>query len=321
MLKNAVLYGRIILLALPFNTLQLLFQSFCVTAEKPKLGLGVTVLSGITNMVLDAVLVISLPQEYKLAGAAVATALSQVVGGGVPLLYFAKKNSSILRLGKCRFDGRILLRACVNGSSEFMSNISMNLVGMLYNLQLLHYAGEDGVAAYGVMMYVSMIFSAAFIGYSIGIAPVVGYHDGAKNHSELQGLLKKSLLMIGMFGVAMVAAAEALAWPLARLFVGYDPELTRLTAEGFRIFGLCFFFMGYAIFSSGFFTALNDGVTSAIISFLRTLVFQVAAVLLLSSLWGITGIWISIIVAKFMAVLLSALFLMIKRIKYHYWAG
>ena len=246
-------------------------------------------------MVLDAVLVISLPQEYKLAGAAVATALSQVVGGGVPLLYFAKKNSSILRLGKCRFDGRILLRACVNGSSEFMSNISMNLVGM--------------------------IFSAAFIGYSIGIAPVVGYHDGAKNHSELQGLLKKSLLMIGMFGVAMVAAAEALAWPLARLFVGYDPELTRLTAEGFRIFGLCFFFMGYAIFSSGFFTALNDGVTSAIISFLRTLVFQVAAVLLLSSLWGITGIWISIIVAEFMAVLLSALFLMIKRIKYHYWAG
>ena len=191
MLKNAVLYGRIILLALPFNTLQLLFQSFCVTAEKPKLGLGVTVLSGITNMVLDAVLVISLPQEYKLAGAAVATALSQVVGGGVPLLYFARKNSSILRLGKCRFDGRILLRACVNGSSEFMSHISMNPVGMLYNLQLLHYAGEDGVAAYGVMMYVSMIFSAAFIGYSIGIALVVGYHDGAKNHSELQGLLKK----------------------------------------------------------------------------------------------------------------------------------
>lgn len=321
MLKNAVLYGRIILLALPFNTLQLLFQSFCVTAEKPKLGLGVTVLSGITNMVLDAVLVISLPQEYKLAGAAMATALSQVVGGGVPLLYFARKNSSILRLGKCRFDGRILLRACVNGSSEFMSNISMNLVGMLYNRQLLHYAGEDGVAAYGVMMYVSMIFSAAFIGYSIGIAPVVGYHDGAKNHSELQGLLKKSLLMIGMFGVAMVAAAEALAWPLARLFVGYDPELTQLTAEGFRIFGLCFFFMGYAIFSSGFFTALNDGVTSAIISFLRTLVFQVAAVLLLSSLWGITGVWISIIVAEFMAVLLSALFLMIKRKKYHYWAG
>lgn len=192
MLKNAVLYGRIILLALPFNTLQMLFQSFCVTAEKPKLGLGVTILSGITNMVLDAVLVISLPQEYKLAGAAVATALSQVVGGGVPLLYFARKNSSILRLGKCRFDGRILLRACVNGSSEFMSNISMNLVGMLYNMELLRYAGEDGVAAYGVMIYVSMIFSAAFIGYSIGIAPVVGYHDGAKNHSELQGLLKKA---------------------------------------------------------------------------------------------------------------------------------
>ena len=319
LLENAVLYARIILIALPFNVLQLLFQSFCVTAEKPKLGLLVTVFSGVTNMILDAVLVGLLPQEYKLAGAAAATALSQAVGGGIPLLYFGRKNSSILRLGKTHFDGKAIFKACTNGSSEFMSNISMSLVGMLYNIQLMKYAGEDGVAAYGVMMYVSMIFAAAFIGYSIGTAPIIGYHDGAKNHGELQGLLKKSLVMIGGFGVAMVASAELLAVPLARIFVSYDAALMELTVSGFRIFALSFLFMGYAIFGSGFFTALNDGVTSAIISFLRTLVFQAAAVILLPLLWGIDGVWFSIVAAEVMAVVFSAIFLVAKRRKYHYW--
>lgn len=319
LLENAVLYARIILIALPFNVLQLLFQSFCVTAEKPKLGLLVTVFSGVTNMILDAVLVGLLPQEYKLAGAAAATALSQAVGGGIPLLYFGRKNSSILRLGKTHFDGKAIFKACTNGSSEFMSNISMSLVGMLYNIQLMKYAGEDGVAAYGVMMYVSMIFAAAFIGYSIGTAPVIGYHDGAKNYGELQGLLKKSLVMIGGFGVAMVASAELLAMPLARIFVSYDAALMELTVSGFRIFALSFLFMGYAIFGSGFFTALNDGVTSAIISFLRTLVFQAAAVILLPLLWGIDGVWFSIVAAEVMAVVFSAIFLVAKRKKYHYW--
>lgn len=318
MLENAVLYARIILAALPFNVLQLLFQSFFVTAEKPKMGLAVTVMSGVTNTVMDAVLVILLPQEYKLAGAAVATALSQVVGGTVPVVYFARKNTSILRLGKCSFDGKAIIKACTNGSSEFMSNISMSLVGMLYNMQLLKYAGEDGVAAYGVMMYVSMIFSAAFLGYSIGTAPVVGYNYGAENHRELKSLLKKSLIMIGGFGIAMVIAAEALAFPLASMFVGYDGRLMTLTVTGFRIFALSFFFMGYAIFGSGFFTALNDGVTSAIISFLRTVVFQVAAVILLPMIWGIDGVWISIVVAEFMAVTFSVLFLITKRKKYGY---
>ena len=318
MLNNAVLYARIVLIALPFNVLQLLFQSFCVTAEKPKLGLTVTVMSGFTNMILDAVLVSLLPQEYKLAGAAVATALSQTVGGLVPLLYFGKENGSILRLGRPRFDGKALLKACTNGSSEFMSNISMSLVGMLYNIQLLKYAGEDGVAAYGVMMYVSMIFAAAFLGYSIGTAPVVGYHDGAKNYTELQGLLRKSLIVIGVFGIAMVASAELLAMPLAKLFVSYDVELMKMTASGFHIFALSFLFMGYAIYGSGFFTALNDGFTSALISFLRTLVFQTAAVVLLPMLWGIDGVWISIVVAEFMAVVFSGIFLLAKRKKYHY---
>lgn len=318
LLENCVLYARIILLALPFYVLQLLFQSFFVTAEKPQLGLLVTVSSGMTNMVMDAVLVLSLPQAYKLAGAAAATGLSQLAGGVIPLFYFGRKNDSILRLGRTRYDGRALLKACTNGSSEFMSNVSMNLVGMLYNLQLLQYAGENGVAAYGVMMYVSMIFSAAFIGYSIGTAPVIGYHHGAQNHGELHGLLRKSLVMVGSFGIGMVLAAEALASPLAQLFVGYDPALMELTVYGFRIFSLSFVFMGFAIFGSGFFTALNDGLTSALISFLRTMVFQVAAVLLLPLVLGIDGVWFSIVAAECMAMALCALFLVRKRQRYHY---
>lgn len=318
LLDNCVVYARIILAALPFYVLQLLFQSFFVTAEKPQLGLAVTVSAGLTNMVLDAVLVISLPQQYKLAGAALATALSQVVGGTVPLFYFARKNSSILRLGRTSFDGRAMLKACTNGSSEFMSNVSMNIVGMLYNTQLLKFAGENGVAAYGVMMYVSMIFSAAFIGYSIGTAPVVSYHDGARNFPELKSLLRKSLVVIGLFGVCMVASAELLSSRLARMFVGYDAALMELTVSGFQIFALSFIFMGFAIYGSSFFTALNDGLTSAAISFLRTLVFQVAAVLLLPTIWDIDGIWMSIVVAEFMAVVLTAAFLAIKRRKYHY---
>ncbi len=316
MLEHAVVYARIILLALPFNILQFLFQSFFVTAERPELGLASTVSSGVTNMILDAVLVILLPMEYKLMGAAVATGMSQVVGGVIPLCYFFSKNTSILRLGKTTLDEKILLRAGINGSSEFMSNISMSLVGMLYNIQLLKYAGENGVAAYGVMMYVSLMFAAAFIGYSIGTAPIVGYHDGAKNYVELRGLLKKGLVIIGSFGISMVVAAQVMAVPLAKIFVGYDEQLLELTVSSFRIFALSFCFMGYAIFSSGFFTALNDGVTSAVISFLRTIVFQVAAVLLLPVIWEIDGVWISIVVAEFMAVVFSALFLILKKKKY-----
>lgn len=318
LLENSVIYARVILVALPFNVLQLLFQSFFVAAEKPQLGLIVTVSSGITNMLLDAVLVILLPQEYKLMGAAAATGMSQVVGGVIPLFYFFRKNSSILQLGHTHFDIKAIGKACTNGSSEFMSNVSMNIVGMLYNIQLMKYAGENGIAAYGVMMYVSMIFSAAFIGYSIGTSPIIGYHDGAQNHKELKGLLKKSVILIGTFGICMVIAGELLAVPLARLFVGYDAELMELTVSGFRLFALSFLFMGFAIFGSGFFTALNDGITSAIIAFLRTMVFQIAAVMLLPIYFGIDGVWVSIIVAEFMAMALSAAFIVGKRNKYHY---
>ncbi|MBR6503006.1 MAG: MATE family efflux transporter [Clostridia bacterium] len=318
LLDNAVLYARIILIALPFNVLQFLFQSFFVTAEKPKLGLITTVSSGVTNIILDAILVILLPQDLKLVGAAIATGMSQVIGGVLPLVYFYRKNSSLLRLGKTKFDGKALVKACTNGSSELMSNISMNLVGMLYNVQLMKYAGEDGIAAYGVMMYVSFIFASVFIGYSIGTAPIISYHFGAQNHGELKNILKKSLTLIGVIGVCMIGIGQLVAVPLAKIFVGYDSSLMQLTVSGFRIFALSFVFMGFAIFASGFFTALNDGLTSATISFLRTLVFQIAAVLLLPLLFGIDGVWFSIIVAEFMAVVFGALFMVLKRKKYNY---
>lgn len=318
LLNNAVLYARIILIALPFNVLQFLFQSFFVTAEKPQLGLITTVSSGVTNIILDAVLVILLPQHLKLVGAAIATGMSQVMGGLLPLIYFSRKNGSLLRLGKTCFDGKALLKACTNGSSELMSNISMNVVGMLYNVQLMKYAGEDGIAAYGVMMYVSFIFASVFIGYSIGTAPITSYHYGAQNHKELKNILKKSLMLIGTIGCCMIVIGQLVASPLAKIFVGYDTSLMELTVSGFRIFALSFMFMGFAIFASGFFTALNDGLTSATISFLRTLVFQIAAVLLLPTIWGIDGVWFSIVVAEFMAVVFGLLFMILKRKKYNY---
>ena len=318
LLENCVIYGRIVLLALPFLVLQFLFQSFFVAAEKPRMGLFVIIAAGVTNMVLDAVLIPTLPQEYRIVGAAIATALSQCIGGAVPFVYFSRKNTTIFRLGKTKFDLRAICKACVNGSSEFMNNISMSLVGMLYNLQLLKYAGEDGIAAYGVMMYVSFIFAAVFIGYSIGTAPIISYHYGAGNTEELRGILRKSLIIIGIGGFSMIFIAQLLAYPLAMIFVSYSETLMTLTVSGFRIFALSFLFMGFAIFGSGFFTALNDGLTSALISFLRTLLFQVSAVLLLPLIFDINGVWISSVIAEVMAVVFSFLFMLIKRKKYRY---
>ena len=316
MLDNCVAYGRIILLALPAYMLQYEFQSFFAAAQKPQLGLAVTIAAGLTNMILDALLVAVF--SFGLEGAAAATAVSQCVGGLVPLLYFCRPNTSLLRLTKTRYDGKALLKACINGSSELMSNISASLVSMLYNVQLMKYAGEDGVAAYGVLMYVNMIFLAAFIGYSVGTVPVVGYHYGAGNHSELKSLLKKSLAIIGIFSAAMLIIAETLGKPLAMIFVSYDQDLLNLTLRGFSIFSFSFLFAGIAIYGSSFFTALNNGLVSALISFLRTLVFQVAAILIFPLFWKIDGIWLSIVAAELMAAAVTILFLAGERKRYHY---
>ena len=317
MLEDCVLYGRIILIAQTLYMLQNVFQSFFVTAEKPHLGLAVTVAAGVTNMVLDFLFVAVLP--WGLAGAAIATAFSQAVGGMVPLLYFSHpRNSSLLRLTRAKLDLRALWKTCSNGSSELMTNLSLSLVNILYNFQLLRMVGEDGVAAYGVIMYVNFIFISIFLGYSIGSAPIIGYHYGAAHHEELKGLFRKSLALVGGGGVLLTGIALALATPLATIFVGYDAQLLDLTARGLRLYSISFLFVGFNIFASAFFTALNDGLVSALISFLRTLLFQTAAVLLLPAVLGVDGIWLAIVAAEVTALGVSLSFLVGKRGKYHY---
>ena len=316
MLADCVTYGTIVQLALPAYILQFAFQSFCITAEKPNLSLGMTLASGISNMVLDALLVAVL--DFGLVGAAVATAFSQILGGVIPLVYFARPNPTVLRLGRCRMDWNALLRTCTNGSSELMSNLSMSLVSMLYNLQLMAYAGENGIAAYGVIMYVNFVFIAVFIGFVIGTAPIIGFNHGADNRPELQGVVKRSLVILLVFSLAMAAAGELMSGLLARIFVGYDPVLMEMTARGFRIYSLSFLLCGFNIFGSSLFTALNNGLISAVISFVRTLVCQVAAVMLLPLVWELDGIWAAIVAAELIALALTAGFFFKYRKQYHY---
>lgn len=316
MLEDCVLYGNIVQLALTAYILQYAFQSFCVTAEKPNLSLGMTVASGVCNIVLDALFVGVF--GWGLVGAAVATAIAQILGGMIPILYFLRPNDSLLRLGKCRFDGNALLRTCINGSSELMSNLSMSLVSMLYNLQLMKYAGEDGIAAYGVIMYVNFIFISIYVGFAIGSAPIAGYNHGAQNHEELKGLLRRSTVILAGFAGVMTAAAVLLAEPLSAIFVSYDAGLYEMTVRALRIYSLSFLVCGFNIFGSSFFTALNNGLISAVISFIRTLVCQTAAVMLLPLAFGLDGIWWSILAAEAAAMVLTVYFLVKNRKKYHY---
>lgn len=316
MAEDCVLYGRILLVSLTAYMLQNVFQSFFVTAEKPKLGLAVTVAAGLTNMALDFLFIAVL--HWGLAGAAAASALSQTVGGVLPLVYFLRKNTSRLRLVRAKMDWRALGRACANGSSELMTNLSMSLVNILYNFQLIRMAGEDGVAAYGVIMYVNLFFIAVFLGYSIGSAPIVGYHYGAANHGELKNLFRKSLFLIGASSFIMTVLAEVLATPLSQIFAGYDEGLFLLTRRGFRLFALSFLFNGFNIFGSAFFTALNNGVISAVLSFLRTLLFQIAAVLILPVFLKTDGIWLAIVAAELLALAVTVLFWVRNRARYHY---
>lgn len=316
MLRDCVVYGRILMVALPGFMLQIMFQSFLITAEKPGMGLWVTVAAGVTNMILDALLIAVIP--LGVTGAALATGISQCVGGIVPLVYFTRKNDSLLQLTKTRLMWDALWKSCSNGISEFLSNISMSLVSMLYNFQLLKVAGENGVAAYGVIMYVQFIFVAIFIGYNIGTAPIFGYNYGAQNHKELQNIFKKSLVVTTTAGIVLMAAAFVMASPLSKIFVGYDESLFAMTKRGFELYALSFFLCGFNIFGSSFFTSLSNGPVSAAISFLRTVVFQVAAVLILPIFWGIDGIWISISAAELLAMAVTGFFLIKLKSRYHY---
>jgi len=316
MLPVCVQYGRIVMLGLIPFMLQNTFQSFLVTAERPHFGLYITIAAGVTNMALDALFVGVF--RWGVAGAAAATVISQIVGGVIPLVYFICPNKSKLRLGKTKMDFRMLGKAAANGSSEFMTNVSMSLVNMLYNWQLMRLIGAQGVAVFGIIMYVSFIFAAIFIGYSMGSAPVIGFHYGAGNKEELKGLFRKSLWILLVFSVVLTGLAMMLAKPLAMIFVAYDAELLELTKRALTIYSLAFLMSGFNIFASSFFTALNDGLTSALISFGRTLMFQVGSVLLLPLIFDVDGIWAAVILAEGLALILSAVCVIRNRKKYGY---
>lgn len=316
MLEYSVLYGCVLSLGLVPFMLQNVFQSFLVAAERPKLGLAVTAAAGVTNMVLDLLFIAVF--RWGLAGAAAATALSQAVGGVIPLVYFISGKNDVLRLSWAKPEWRVLVDTCTNGFSEVMSNISSAVVGILYNLQLMRLAGENGVAAFGTIMYVNFFFLAISLGYSIGSSPIISYHYGAENYQELQGLFKKSMLLNGATGLVMTAASILFAKPVTAIFVGYDPELFALTSQGFLVYSLRYLFSSIVIFGSGFFTALGDGLTSAVISFLRAIVFQVASILLLPVLFGVDGIWLVGITAETLAVTVAAFFFWAKRDQFHY---
>ncbi len=316
MLSYCLRYGRILLLGTPAFMLQNVFQSFLVTAERPGLGLAFTVAAGVTNIVLDLLLVGIFP--FGVEGAAWATIISNLVGGVAPLFYFIILRKGNLWLTSTPVNWRLLGKACTNGSSELMTNLSMSLVNVLYNFQLIRLAGEDGVAAYGVIMYVNFIFISLFIGYAVGTAPIISFHYGAGNEDELKNLRKKSLILVTVLGIAMLILSEVLAYPLTKLFVGYDQDLFTLTLRGFMLYSLSFAVCGLNIFGSSFFTALGDGVTSAAISFLRTLVFQLIVLLTLPIILGTDGIWLAIVAAEVLALLVTAVLMKIKQKRFGY---
>ena len=316
MLEDCVTYGLIVLPATTAYVLQFAFQSFCVAAEKSNLSLWMMIIAGVCNMVLDALFVAVF--HWGLVGAAVATAAAQMIGAVIPLVYFARPNHSLLQFCKCRWDGKALLKTCTNGSSELMSNLSMSLVGMLYNLQLLRYAGENGIAAYGVIMYMNFVFMSIFIGFTIGTAPLFGFNHGADNRQELKNIFRKSLLILSVMALLMAGCCVVFASPLSRMFVSYDQALMDMTVRGLMLYGLSFLFAGFNMFGSAMFTAFNNGLISAALSFVRILIFQVAAVLLLPLVWQLDGIWLSVVMAELAALALAAVFTVKFRKRYHY---
>lgn len=316
MMNDCLTYGRILLIGIVPFVLQNSFQSFIVVAEKPKFGLIVTIIAGMTNMILDFLFIGVF--KWGVAGAAIATIISQFVGAIIPLVYFFRENKTMLRLGKTKFEFSPIINACTNGSSEMVTNLSMSLVSILFNKQLMEFAGANGVSAYGVIMYIGFLFSGTYVGYSVGTAPIISYHYGAKNKEEVKGLLNKSVKLLGIVAVVMTILAEIMAKPLASIFVGYDKELLELTVDAIRLYSLSYIISWFNIFASSFFTALNDGFVSALISFMRTLLFQVISILILPRLFELNGVWLSVTVAEIFAIVVSVICFVKNRKKYEY---
>lgn len=316
MLDYCVLYGRIICGFLPFYMFQYIFQSFFAVAEKSKLGFIITVIAGCTNIVLDALFIVAF--KWGVAGAAIATGIGQMVGGGVPLIYFLRKNSSLLKFVKTKIEIKPVLKMIWNGSSDLVTNVATSIVSMLYNLQLMKYVGEDGVSAYGVVMYIMQIFTSIEIGFTMGSAPLISYNYGAENHDELKSLFKKSIISMSVCGVILFGLAQALAIPIAKIFMGQYPDLYNMTVKAIFICSFAFILSGVNIFSSGFFTALNNGTVSAILAFLRSMIFQIAFILVLPISWQLNGVWFAMTATEVVSIIIAVIFFIAMRKKYHY---
>lgn len=316
LIDYSVTYGIILLVGTPAFMLQNSFQSFIVVAEKPKFGLVVTVAAGLTNIVLDFLFVGIF--SFGIEGAAFATIISQFVGALIPLVFFIRKNNTYLRLKITKFELRPILKTCANGSSEMIANVSLNLVNVLYNLQLMKYAGPSGVAAFGVIMYVGFIFVGVYLGYSAGVSPIIGYHYGADNKKELKSLFKKSVIILAVAALVMTSIGEIFAPALVNIFVGYDKELAALSVRALRLYALCYAFCWFSIFVSAFFTSLNNGFISGLVSFLRTCLFQVVMILVLPIFFEIDGLWSAIVFAEALGIIVSLICVFTNRKKYGY---
>lgn len=316
MMNDCLIYGRILLIGMTAFILQNSFQSFMVVAEKPNFGLGISIIAGLTNMILDFLFIYVF--RWGVAGAAIATITSQFVGAIIPMIYFARKNPTMLKLGKTKFELSTIIKTCTNGSSEMVTNLSMSLVNVLFNIQLMKFAGANGVSAYGIIMYVGFLFVGTYMGYSVGTAPIIGYHYGANNKEELKNLLNKSIKLLGVVAIVMTFLAEVLAKPLASIFVSYDKELLEMTINAIRLYSLSYIINWFNIFASSFFTALNNGFISALISFVRTLVFQIACILILPAIWQLNGIWLSVVVAEVLSIFVSIICFIKNRKRYEY---
>lgn len=317
MLPLCVTYGRILIAAEVAFMLQNMFQNFFMVAEKPGMGFAMSVAAGVVNMVLDALFIVVF--KWGIVGAAIATITGQIVGAVAPMVYFlSKKNNTSIRFVKTKLDFRVLLKTCTNGSSELLSQVASSVVGIVYNLKLMQLIGQDGVVTYGIIMYISFIFTAVFFGYSIGSAPMIGYNLGAQNSAELKNVLKKSLVVIISFGAVLTAISVGFARPLCMIFVRDNARLLALATKGVQLYCAAFILMGLNIFASSFFTALNNGLVSAILSTVRTLIFQIGAVLILAAVIGADGIWIAVIISEGLALVMSVAFLIANKKKYQY---
>ena len=317
MLNDCVTYGTILIIALPAFMLQTTFQTFVVVAGKPKMGMQLAIISGITNMVLDYVFIVQF--KWGIGGAAFATSLSQLVGGVIPFIYFIRKNNSDLKLVKFKWNKSAFIKTCTNGSSEMMTSISFSLVNILYNFQLMKFLGPNGVSAYGVIMYISFIFSGIFMGYTIGCSPIISYNYGAKNNDQLKNLFKKSIILVSITSIIMTIIAELSAITLSSIFVGYDKQLLDMTVMAVRLFAISYLFSGLNIFASAFFTALNNGKVSAFISFLRTFVLQSIMIIVLPLILGIEGIWLAVVGAEILCLGVSVILFVVNNKYYEYY--